>query len=74
MRERKQRGPSHTCPRGTASGPVGKAHASLLLRDQSLDSSGMAGEKQGLSLPMVGLPEQLSWMTEKGGDELGWGY
>ena len=34
----------------------------------------MAGEKRGLSVPMVGLAEQLSWTTEKGGDELGWGY
>lgn len=75
MHERKkQRGPSHTCPHGAASGPVGKVHASLLLRDRSPGSSGMAGEKRGLGVPVVGLAEQLSWTTEKGGDELGWGY
>ena len=76
---KKQKGSSHTHPRGAASVgtvlyPVGTVRASLPLRDQSPGSSGMAGEKRGLSIPVVGLAKQLSWMAEKDGDGLGWGY
>ena len=71
---KKQKGSSHTHPRGAASGPVGTVRASLPLRDRSPGSSGMAEEKRGLSTPVVGLAKQLSWMTEKDGDGLGWGY